>query len=226
MRITTAQIRAARALLNWSQSDLAKGAGVSSTSIGSIESGATQPRDETLTDIRRALEEAGIEFTEDDGVRRQRADIKRYEGMEGFQSFIDDVYETAKTEGGEFVIFNAYPPHWLRWLGQSYFKQHAKRMEALKDKVNFRITARSGTANLISKDYAEYRWFPVEKFNDRAVYAYGEKVAFVNFESDAVSVYVLKQKYFAHAFRVLFDIAWDKVAEVITEPATAQGRKS
>jgi transcriptional regulator with XRE-family HTH domain len=42
IRPTAAQIRAARALLNWHQPDLAKACGVSRESIAQIESGKSQ----------------------------------------------------------------------------------------------------------------------------------------------------------------------------------------
>jgi transcriptional regulator with XRE-family HTH domain len=69
---TAAQVRAARALLDWSQADLAAKAGVSTTAINGIERGKADPRVSTLTALRRALEEAGIEFLPDEGVRRRR----------------------------------------------------------------------------------------------------------------------------------------------------------
>ena len=63
--ITTGQLRAARALLRWTAEDLAKQAGVSVVTIRRAE-----PTDGMLTmmpanaaAIRRALEEAGVVFT-------------------------------------------------------------------------------------------------------------------------------------------------------------------
>jgi predicted transcriptional regulator len=72
---TPAQIRAARALLDWTQADLAAKASISPTSINTIEREKGDPKRSTLNAIRRALEEAGVEFTDGDapGVRiRQR----------------------------------------------------------------------------------------------------------------------------------------------------------
>ena len=69
--ITAAQIRAARALLDWEQTALAEKSGVSAVTISAIERGSSDPRASTLTKIQRALEAAGIEFTNGDtpGVR-------------------------------------------------------------------------------------------------------------------------------------------------------------
>jgi transcriptional regulator with XRE-family HTH domain len=63
--ITPAQIRAARALLGWKQTDLAKAAGVSEISVKNIERSATDPRASTLLRIQRALEQAGVEIIQD-----------------------------------------------------------------------------------------------------------------------------------------------------------------
>lgn len=60
--ITAAQIRAARALLNWKQTDLASASGVSEMSVKNLERGQTDPRISTLSAIESAFTSAGIEF--------------------------------------------------------------------------------------------------------------------------------------------------------------------
>jgi DNA-binding XRE family transcriptional regulator len=67
--ITAAQIRAARALIGWKQTDLAAASGVSEMSVKNIERGVTDPRASTLNAIQKAFEEAGILFL-DPGVTR------------------------------------------------------------------------------------------------------------------------------------------------------------
>ncbi len=67
--ITNAQIRAARALLNWKQTTLAKAAKVSEMSIKNLEKGDGDPRVSTVKAVQTALEAAGIEFIEG-GVRK------------------------------------------------------------------------------------------------------------------------------------------------------------
>jgi transcriptional regulator with XRE-family HTH domain len=63
--ITNAQIRAARALIGWKQTDLAGAAGISEMSVKNIERGNTDPRVSTLEAIRVALESAGVAFQAD-----------------------------------------------------------------------------------------------------------------------------------------------------------------
>jgi transcriptional regulator with XRE-family HTH domain len=69
MAISSAQCRAGRALLNWSQSDLEKAAQVAKKTIADFEREARTPYERTLNAICVALEAAGIEFLPDNGVR-------------------------------------------------------------------------------------------------------------------------------------------------------------
>src|SRR6266540_2941714 len=63
-----AQIRAARALLDWRQDDLARAADVGITTIRRIEAqaGPVMGYVSTVLRIQAALEKAGIQFTEGD----------------------------------------------------------------------------------------------------------------------------------------------------------------
>ena len=62
--ITSDQIRAARALLRWSSSDLAEKSGVGSATIKRMESmnGVPSGHVKTLLALKAALEAAGVEF--------------------------------------------------------------------------------------------------------------------------------------------------------------------
>ena len=62
--ITSAQIRAARGILNWSRKDLAEHSGVSFASMMRLESfeGVPASNFKTLEAVMLAFEKAGIEF--------------------------------------------------------------------------------------------------------------------------------------------------------------------
>lgn len=59
--------RAARGLLDWSQQELAKQAGVGTVTIRELESGKHEPRRSTLYVVLQAFEKAGVEFLHVDG---------------------------------------------------------------------------------------------------------------------------------------------------------------
>jgi transcriptional regulator with XRE-family HTH domain len=65
--LTAAQCRAARALLDWSQLELAKQAGIGIVTVRQLEAGTHGPRRATLDVVRRAFETAGVEFIDENG---------------------------------------------------------------------------------------------------------------------------------------------------------------
>ena len=67
--VTTRQVKAARALLGWSQADLAKRSGVSEPTVARLESvdGELGGRQDTAEKLRAAIKVAGIEFIEENG---------------------------------------------------------------------------------------------------------------------------------------------------------------
>src|SRR6478672_7555140 len=67
--ITGPQIKAARALISWKQTDLAEASGVSEISIKNIERGLTDPRSRTLGAIQEAFAKAGVVFLDPGDIR-------------------------------------------------------------------------------------------------------------------------------------------------------------
>ena len=80
LKVSIRQVKAARALLGWSQNDLARASEVSEPSIKRLEAsgGDLGGRQATAEAIRAALEAAGVEFIQEDGggpgVRLRSAD--------------------------------------------------------------------------------------------------------------------------------------------------------
>ena len=60
--MTPAQCRAARALVQWSQQQLADAAKVGVVTVRQFESAASEPRNSTLEVMERALAAAGVIF--------------------------------------------------------------------------------------------------------------------------------------------------------------------
>jgi transcriptional regulator with XRE-family HTH domain len=56
------QCRAGRALLKWSQMQLAEAAGVALSTVNDFEIDKREPRSDNLDAMRRSLETAGVEF--------------------------------------------------------------------------------------------------------------------------------------------------------------------
>ena len=79
--IEAAQVRAARALIGWSQAELAADAGVPESSVNRFETGATgSVPEEAIKKIRAALKSAGVTFIATNGGG---IGVRIREGLEG-----------------------------------------------------------------------------------------------------------------------------------------------
>lgn len=65
--MTSAQVRAARGLINWTIRDLAEQAGVHRNTITNIETGRYAGSSGAIAAIRTVLESAGVEFLDENG---------------------------------------------------------------------------------------------------------------------------------------------------------------
>lgn len=73
MEISPGQCRAARALLDWTQEELARKVGVALRTIRDFENGRRQPLKVVRASIQQAFEQSGIQFLENDGLQRRPA---------------------------------------------------------------------------------------------------------------------------------------------------------
>jgi predicted transcriptional regulator len=94
MMPTIDQIRAARALIGWSQKDLADQADLSQTGIARIENGTNHPNSSTIAKITAAFDKADVEFLGENGVRKRTGEIKVLRGQNAMSDFLDDVFDT------------------------------------------------------------------------------------------------------------------------------------
>lgn len=69
LKVSIRQVKAARALLAWSQADLAGASSVSEPTVKRLEAGDGElgGRPDTVVAIREALEAAGVEFIPENG---------------------------------------------------------------------------------------------------------------------------------------------------------------
>lgn len=211
---TIEQIRAARALIGWSQGELAEEAGLSQTGIARIENGTNQPNSSTIAKITAAFDKADIEFIGESGVKKRVGEVRTLRGADGFKEFMGDVYETVSAQGGEICVFNVDEKNWIKWMGQDGYERHAQKMKNIQKPYNFKIIVEENDWFFIASEVAEYRWFPKELFDKQSFYAYGKKLAFLNFSENDVQVMILEQAKFSDGFKVLFNVAWNNVAKI------------
>jgi transcriptional regulator with XRE-family HTH domain len=132
--LTAGQIRAARALMNWSQKDMAKATNLSIATIRKLELGYISPRPTTTAQISGAIEEAGLEFIDPEGVRRRHDGIHVFEGVKDNNAFLDDMMQTIKNDGGEVLIVTPTADVFARICG-------LEKITALDCLVDLNLTA-------------------------------------------------------------------------------------
>ena len=104
--ITKEQIKAARALRQWDQKDLADQIGISMTALGNIETGKSRPSSQTLSKIIHVFSQEGIEFIIG-GVRHRQDIVSFIGGEECFEKLMIDAYEDQKKIKGEVLFKGA-----------------------------------------------------------------------------------------------------------------------
>jgi transcriptional regulator with XRE-family HTH domain len=205
--ITTAQIRGARGILNWSQGDLSERTDISATSIGSIENGLTQARESTLAIIQKTFEDAGIEFLPNDGIRKKTVSVDILKGREGFQRFSERVYEVAKQDDRDILQAFVDDIKFADILGDEALP-HVERIESTSKK-KFKIIQRDGDIYFPAKNYAEYRWISSENFVAVPFMVFGDSFAVILYEPDP-TIIVMSYPLLATAYRMQFSMIWDK----------------
>ncbi len=210
MAITTAQIRAARGLLNWNQTDLADRTGISATSIGSIENGQTSPRASTLATIRKAFETDGVEFIGSEGVRLRTGEVRTFHGQDGFVEFFDHVYNSVKHGNEEIYACNVQEKKFIKWAGDSA-KKHMERMSKVDD-LSFKVLLKEGDTDYSASEYVQYRWLPEDLYSAVPFYTFDKQLAIILLENEPV-IMLLDYPAVAAAYRKQFTAMWNIAIE-------------
>lgn len=222
--ISASQIKAARALLDWSQEDLAKMVEVSLPTLRNIEKGG-DAKQETLKNITSAFEENGIEFLIDDGVKRKTSALKTLQGQQGYWDFYDDVYNTVKMIGGEILVANVDEREFDKWLGDRWENQKNRMLElSAQRSFNLKILVKEGDRHFTVPEYAEYRWTPKDRFSEIPFYVYGRKLAIILFEPKNVSIYIIDNPKIAEAYKKQFNVIWDQAINIPKDQQKPQGK--
>lgn len=208
--ISSSQCRAARALLNWSQPDLALRCDMHVQTISSFENETSTPTRRTLEKITRTFDIAGIELLSQDGVRKKSQNIQTYYGLEDYELFTWDVASTVEKTGGQICVSNVKEEWFQGALTLEVNTAYRAKMAEIQKKNNFyfRILVQEGDTNFIASKYAEYRWIQKKYFKTVPFYVYGDKLAIIHFQKGPL-VHVVENKDIADAQRVQFDILWD-----------------
>jgi transcriptional regulator with XRE-family HTH domain len=207
--MTPDQIRAARALKNWSQAELAERVNMATPSIGNIESGKHAASPQTQAAILETFKNAGIEFI-DGGVRHVQDAIQVLEGKDCYLRLLDDVFHTLKdTKNPELLISCSDDRKSPSTVNDAY-----RRMR--KAGIKMRQLIEEGNTYLMG-DSKEYRYMPKSYFINRVLVIYGEKAALVL--DNESKVLIFKDNVMAYVQRNIFDLLWETLPKATKSTA-------
>lgn len=202
--ITAKQIRAGRALLDWSAAVLAKKIGISRGAISQIEDGAVQPRAKTLAEILRVFEENGIELIGAKGVAYRDDEIVTIKGDTAFFRVLDDVMATLRGDAKPEALFACVDDS----VSPPVVIENYRRLRQAG--IAMRSLVKEGNSCLMGK-LNEYRYLPSKYFHNNAIVIYGDKFATMVLDAatgaDAAAV-IIHNPHVAAAQRNLFNLIW------------------
>jgi transcriptional regulator with XRE-family HTH domain len=204
--ISLAQIKAARALLDWTQDRLAKAAGLSLPGVNNLERGLTSPRKETLAAIETALDKAGIEFIDTTGVRLKTPDLKVeiIEGPDWLETYDRDIMAALHGPEDELVQVSRDERQWIIYAGVTnhLYVEHRK-------KTGFRERLLvPDTVAYITGLPEVYRTLDPALFGFINYQVYADRFALILWDSR--KVILTRSQTVADNFRAQFNWLWDQ----------------
>lgn len=208
--IDSRQIRAARALLSWSQVDLARAADMATSSVKNIENEVATARKETLAQIFDAFDTNGIEFMPGSGVRFKNDIVAVHDGRRATTALTDDIYTHAQTSADrEVCILGLDEAYSLETDGDEIIKSHIARLT--KVGVKERILVCEGDTRFLNAPEC-YRWLPRDYFTRAApIYIYGDRIA-IHSGSLRRRTIILEARPLAQHHKKIFNLLWDQIA--------------
>lgn len=220
--IDNRQIRAARALLDWSQADLARAAGMATSSIKAIENSHSTPRRETLEVIAATFEAAGIDFCPPSGVRMKSDVVTVHQGRDAVTELLGSILRHAPNDPSRELCIIGLDEHHAREIDGA--DMHASLSARLGQAgVRERILIAEGVKEFL-RDEACYRWMPRDGFCRQApIYIYGDKVAVQSGTLKRQTI-IIDAKPLAQHLRALFGVLWTSADTPWDKPAFAARR--
>ncbi len=203
--ISISQMRAARALLNWTQQDLSKASGISLRALNSIERGLVAPRVDNLRFIQEAFEKHNIEFGDNDGVRRrtERLDIIKFEGKNFLDKHLLDIMQEITAKGSE-ILFSVSSEKDFAMLKSEVLDAYFAHLARYR--ISERILIPHGDCFVIGMP-STYRWAKAGMLNHVSYIVYGDNVAF-HILSKPHRTIIIRNPGIADMFRRQFESNW------------------
>jgi len=203
MALDAKQVRAGRALLDWSQKELAERAGVSEPSVTNFEKEKSTPNQATIDKIFSAFGLAGVAFI-DRGVFLKEDTVTTIDGDDWYLRLLDDVYYSLMDKkDGELLLICADD----RMSPPEVNNRYRKIRNA---GIKMRQLVEDGNTYLMGP-LKEYRYVPKEHYTNYVCLVYGNKVAVcTDHNSKAV---VFNDAMLSAMWSNIFNIMWDTLKQ-------------
>lgn len=200
------QIRAARAVLQLTQADVAEMTGLSKQAILKVENGESSPNSTTQNKLLRVYEEKGIIFT-NSGIEKNDSPITIISAdtpEDCYLKILNDVYETcSNTSKSELLISNADDRVSPDSVNQMYRKIR-------KSGIAMRQLVEEGNTYLMG-DISEYRYIPKEYFINLVTLVYAGKVAILTSNENTATI--INDDINAKTRRNQFNLIWETLEQ-------------
>lgn len=218
--IRAGQIKAARAILDWSQEDLAQKTGLALNTIRNLETGSISPREKTVSVIRQAVEKAGLEFIEPAGVRLRMEEINVHHGPESHEMLLEDMLQTTQKTDGEIAVIIKTQEMLAQSFGVTN-RADLNRLDRLNAVASVKCLLLDTSAPPFPMPRVQFRAIRMDYSTPTPYFVYGNKHALVLSEGRAQFRFIVfTWPSLAHSYRSHFHALWDKAEPLVS---TANG---
>jgi transcriptional regulator with XRE-family HTH domain len=205
------QIRAARALLGWTQKQLAQAAGLSVRALNMIELEQVIPRAETLRQLYEAFSAQQIKFEADHGVKllKDRLEISRLGGVANKEELMEDIITQLRWSGGLCSYVGPYEEEFVR-INRSLLNIFYKK--CWEYRIKEAIISAKGYTRFVARP-AFYRWLEPELIGEMAFCVYSDTTALFT-GSKGEQIVILRNKGIASYFLRQHKALWQRAREL------------
>jgi len=203
--LTPALSKAARALLEWQQKDLAMAAKLSLTAVNNFERAIGTPHENTMLAIQNALEENGIEFMPDGGLRHvgDIAAVSRYSGDEFIAEWAEDIYAAVRRSGEQIMTASTDEGFWYH----PSFKKVNEHYLAWAERLDLKLKSLVPEGQKVPyRSRRNYRYLPSEMIGKITYCIYADRLAYVLWKKK--QIIVLRSPLVVEPFRNQFLYLW------------------
>ena len=212
--ITPEQVKAARALLKITATELSSLSGVQIAMISAIESRKANMTKGAGSKLFIALRNKGIEFLGNSGVNLSETGVSLLTEPIGLEIFLDLLYRDVQLHADNYQktivrVGNANECLLLKHT-RNYIESHVEKMLSVYKNglLEMHATIERHDSNHMALEYATYKHIQPTILSQIAFYIWHDKFALIE-SWDPLKIMMVSSKNFADLQKLLFDHIWN-----------------